>query len=113
MNTENKIDKRVHFLGYDCEVILHEYPANKQIAIQLVIAKIDQNEDRSCDSGQPMCMATVCLPDHTFEKNETAIKNFSENEGIYDVLIDAKIIKSTDKYATNGFCTMPIVKIIL
>jgi len=113
MSTVCKLDKRVNFLGYDCDIELHEYLANKQTAIQLIIADTDNNANKSSELGEPMCMATVCLQNHLFKKHETAIKNYSENEGILDVLVDAGIVRPTGKHTTSGLAIIPIVEFTL
>ncbi|MFK5892637.1 MAG: hypothetical protein QM504_05405 [Pseudomonadota bacterium] len=115
MSTVLMIDKQVNFLGYDCDIKLHEYTANKQRAIELVIADTDLNHEKDKDliAGEPMCMATVCMSHYVFDKHETAIKNYSENEGILDILIDAGIIELADKFINSGFITVPVVRLTL
>ncbi len=108
----NKLVQKVKFLNYECDVHIQEYTANKQTAIELVIADTAFNQGRGCEPGEPMCMATVCLPGYQFQEKETAIKNYSENQGILDSLIAAGIVENTGKIANSGFVEIPIVRFI-
>jgi len=85
--------------------------AQAEVAV-LVSAETEYNARQSIFYGLPIGVATVCLPDHSFDENETAIKIFSENEGILEALTDAGIIEETGKFAQCGFATIPIVKLI-
>jgi hypothetical protein len=105
------IEKQVRFIGYDCDVHIHEYQSNKQKAIQLVIANTEYNQQRSIDVGESMTIATACLPGYSFADNETAIKDYSENTGVLDVLLEAGIVELTGKVAHSGFAEFPIVRI--
>jgi hypothetical protein len=91
----------VKFLGYRCEVLFGEY-SNGRTAIELVIKK----------TGEPMAVASVNLPYHHLESNEVAIKNYSENQGVLDVLIAANIISQPVRFIQTGFIEAPICKLI-
>lgn len=108
-----KLAQQVMFLNYECDVHIHEYTANKQSAIELIIADTEHNQGRSSEPGEPMCMATVCLPGYPFEKRETAIKDYSENEGMLASLIAAGIVEETGKTTRSGFVDIPIVRFTL
>lgn len=103
----------VAFLGIDCEVEKITYPANKQTALQLYAADTSNNHDKGLQPGEPVMTATSCLVDYPFEEGETAIKNYSENEGILDVLVNANIVSLTGKFAYSGYCEFPVVKLLV
>lgn len=103
----------VAFLGIDCEVEKLTYPKNKQPALQLYAADTSNNHDNGLEPGEPVMTATSCLIDYPFQEGETAIKNYSENEGILDVLVNAKIIELTGKFAYSGCCSFPVVKLLV
>lgn len=105
-----KLAQQVVFLGYECDVHIREYSANKQSAIELVIADTENNQGRMSEPGEPMCMATVCLPGYPFEKRETAIKDYSENRGVLQSLLNAGIVALTGKSTNSGFVEIPIVR---
>jgi len=78
----------VKFLGEELTPVIRRY-ANGQNAIQLV--------DRD---GMPFMTASVAH-DVVIGDDEVIIKNYSENEGIMEALIEAGIIK-------NPFCVIPV-----
>ena len=103
----------VTFMGIDCVVDKRVYPRNKkQAALQLYAADTAGNHKLGISQGEPVLSASVCLPGYPFNKGETAIKDYSENEGILDVLVQAKIVEITGKTVNSGFCTLPVVKIV-
>jgi hypothetical protein len=71
----------VTFLKHVCIVKKSEYQSNNRIALEL----------ESKADGEPFAVATVnvFVP---MKKDEVAIKNYSENEGIREALQLAKII---------------------
>jgi hypothetical protein len=75
---------------------------NDRIAIQLLDA-----EDNS-----PIATASINLPDIELEKDEVIIKDYSENEGILQVLLDAGILEKTGKSVNVGFVNVKICKLI-
>jgi hypothetical protein len=44
--------------------------------------------------------------------DEVIIKNYSENEGILEVLIAAKVIGEPIRFASTGWTSSPVCKII-
>jgi hypothetical protein len=94
--------KQVTFLDYLCNVHINHTYANGRQVIELEIA----------ETGEPMCKATVNMPEIHLEKDEVIIKNYSENEGIFEILIQAGIIADTGKKANNGHVECPIAKLL-
>lgn len=90
--------KYVDFKNYKCEVSTSHYK-NGRVALLL-------SED-----GQPITVATVNLPDEDLKPNEVAIKNYSENEGILDALIEAGIVESPHDVRFSGFVIIPICRL--
>lgn len=89
--------KTVNFLGVECIVDLDNTYSNKRKAI-LLTEKV---------TGEPMCTASVNLPSLGLEDGEIAIKDYSENEGILECLIENKIVELI-RYEDDW----PIVKLI-
>ena len=84
--------KQVSFMGYDCNVLQQTY-VNGQNSISLTDVK----------DGLPVAHASICIPSVYCEKNnipisndEVFIKNYSENEGILDILIESRIVEPVD-----------------
>jgi hypothetical protein len=91
----------VNFLGYDCVIRFPKY-GNGRTAIQLFIE----------ETGEPMATASVNLPDVELTSDEVAIKNWSENEGILDILVDAGVVAEPHKTEPTGYTYAHICKFL-
>lgn len=56
---------------------------------------------------------TVNLVNENLTGNEIAIKDCSENEGIYQILKDAGIVGEIKRYAYSGFNQYPICDLLV
>lgn len=97
----------VRFMEIDCEPVFTRYQ-NNQVAIQLVVAHAEGNQPFS--PGMPVAKATVSIP-FPMQENEVAIKDYSENEGILDALINAGVVHPPHKHAVCGHAMVPICKL--
>ena len=96
--------KEVKFRDYDCIVVQKGFYRNKMPALQLL--------DK--ENNNPIATATVFILGYTPETpKHTLIKNYSENEGILNCLIEHGIVEDTGKSVKSGFVTCPIVKILI
>jgi hypothetical protein len=59
--------------------------------------------------GFPYAKCTVNIPG--LSEDEVAIKDYSENEGVYDLLVDNGIIERSHRTEYSGFVALPICKI--
>ena len=75
---------------------------NGQVAI-----KLTDNSD-----GFPYTTATVCIEDDLLNEGEVAIKDYSENEGILNSLIESDIIDHPHAFIWTGHIRVPICKIL-
>ncbi len=75
---------------------------NGQTAIKLI----------DTEDGMPYATATVCVEDNLLKEDEVAIKDYSENAGILDSLIEANIIDHPHAFIQSGFVKIPICKLI-
>ena len=64
------------------------------------------------EDGMPYAKATICLDDGILKDNEVAIKNYSENEGILETLIQNRIVEEPHAYIQSGFVKIPICKLL-
>jgi len=94
--------ENVKFAGFDCTVEFATY-SNGRTAIQL----------RDANDGQPIATATVNLPDEPMAEDEVAIKNYSENSGMLDILIDTGVIASPHREIPRGFVTIPVCALLV
>ena len=76
--------------------------ANGQTAIKL----FDMSD------GMPYATATVCVEDSLLKEDEVAIKDYSENAGILDSLIEAGIVNQPHAFIQSNFVKIPICKLI-
>ena len=63
-------------------------------------------------TDEPVLMASVNVPFEPLFDDEVIIKNYSENEGILAVLIAAKVIGEPIRFASTGWTSSPVCKII-
>lgn len=95
---------KLKFRHWDCVIQKKTY-SNNRIALQLVDAE---------DNDSPIAIATVNLPDEQLNDDEVFIKDYSENEGIYQTLVDAKVISEAIGCAQSGFVEwIPKCKILI
>ena len=76
--------------------------SNGRLALELI----------DVEDGAPVMTATVNIPEAYLEKDETIIKNYSENEGVLEFLIENKIVSEPVRHISNGWVTCPVVKIL-
>jgi hypothetical protein len=66
--------------------VFGKYHNNQRTSIQLY----------EQETGEPFMTASVNMPDEYLTEDMVCIKNYSENEGILDVLINAQIVLPLD-----------------
>ena len=88
-------------MHWDCVIHKAQYQ-NKRIALEL----LDSESDES------IAIATVNLPDIPLAHDEVFIKDYSEDEGMLQVLVDASIVEETNEVVSSGFVTIPRCKIL-
>jgi hypothetical protein len=77
-----KLEQTVDFRDEKCNVFIGKYAQNKDLkSIQL----------KTVEDGSPMALATLNI-DVPCDSDEVFIKNYSENKGILETLIEAGII---------------------
>jgi len=91
---------KVRFKKYNCVVKFRKYP-NKRIAIQLEDAR----------TGESIIMASTNIPEVSLEEGEVIIKDFSENEGVLQALLDAGVIERTGRRVEGGYITCEICRL--
>lgn len=94
--------KTVNFNGTMCAVTLAKYP-NSRTAILLV----------DMSDGSPYCKATVNVPDADLAPDEVFIKDYSENKGVYDALLNAGVISPSIDRIPVGYCTTMKCKLLI
>ena len=95
-----KTTMQVKFREWKCEVWLEDYARG---------GKCVQGEDAL--GGGPV--ATGAVGGAGLEKGEVAIKDYSENEGMLKVMMDAGIVSAPVRYVESGFVRIPVCKLLI
>jgi hypothetical protein len=61
--------------------------------------------------GTPYATATTAIKENP-DQGEVAIKDWSENKGILDFLIQNKIVKEPHRFVESGYVKVPICELI-
>ena len=95
---------QVEFDGIRCNVNTQQMYKNNRRCIILT----------DMEDGTGVAYASINVPMEELEEDEVIIKNYSENEGLLEVLIEAKIISEAVDYAKiSRFVTAPICKLLI
>lgn len=62
-------------------------------------------------SGSPLCRATINMPGEKLADDEVVLKNYSENEGLLECMIDHGLVEDTGRRVTLDYCEAAIVKL--
>lgn len=81
----------IKFHTWDCKVVFGKYP-NGRTAIQLF----------DSTTNEPIATATVNIPEAKLADDEVIIKDYSENDGIYDCLLLAGVIDGVHRFVQAG-----------
>lgn len=90
----------IRFRDWNCHVVKRQY-GNGRPALQLVDA-----EDES-----PIATATVNLLDVPLGRNQVAIKDYSECEGMLQALTEAGIVRPTGETIRTGHVEVPVCEL--
>jgi len=97
--------QRIKFKTWDCELNRGEYQ-NGRTALELVAW--EDNEADEIYEGEPIATCTINIPECSLAADEVIIKDYSENEGMLQALLDAKVVELTGREVQSGFITAPI-----
>ena len=95
--------KTVQFHQWKCYIKASRYRENNRLALMLV----------DVEDGAPVAMATVNLPDVHLEPGHILIKDYSENAGMLEALIDAGIVRDTGVRHPAGWVQVPEVELLV
>ena len=94
---------KVKFKEWDCIVQFAKYANNNRTAIELIHAT----------EGDSVAMATINVPDEELEEDEVVIKDYSENEGMFEALVNANIISESVYHVATGMIMSPVCKLLV
>ncbi|HMQ30393.1 MAG TPA: hypothetical protein PKD53_06665 [Chloroflexaceae bacterium] len=95
--------RRVTFQGWKCRVVRASYGNTGRIALPLY----------DVEDGSPVATATVNMPELSLALDEVVIKNYSENEGMLDLLMAEGIISPPLGEVSSGYVTLYICRCLL
>jgi hypothetical protein len=95
------------------------YPYNSPFGLRyLVFVRRESYPDGSVriqlydsSDGTPYATATSIIQE-ILEPGEVAIKDWSENEGMLNFLVENRFVKPPHRYSDQGFVKVPICKLI-
>lgn len=64
------------------------------------------------ETGEPYAVATVNIPEVLLTEDELLIKDYSENQGILDFLVQNRIVRLTGKGVESGFVWLPVCELL-
>jgi len=103
----------VRFLKYNCLVELQHY-VNGRIAIRLTNADVITDDGYPISPGmETIAIATINIPEAPVPDNHVIIKDYSENQGMYQTLLDAGIIGKKIADLQHGFVTSYICPLLI
>lgn len=94
------LGKTVKFLDWECDVRIVSFKGNYDIRLT------------DTSTGEPVANASVQLGVKLPEKH-VAIKNYSENEGILEVLVAEGIVSEPVQYVQSGFVSIPVCELLV
>jgi hypothetical protein len=65
------------------------------------------------ESGEPYTSLSVNLPDVKMAADEVAVKDWSENYGILDQMVEQGVVSKPLRYSWSGYVKIPICKILV
>lgn len=95
--------RNLKYKNYDCVLRSSRYNYGGGIALQL----FDAND------GELISVCTVNLPEEELGENEVFIKDYSENEGMVNFLVNEGIIELTGETVQSGFVSVPKARLLI
>lgn len=63
------------------------------------------------DTFEPLAKVTVNAPEEVIEKDEIIVKNYSENEGMDEWLLEENLVEKDFRNVSVGFALCPVFKL--
>lgn len=95
-----------------CRLSFGQYE-NGRVAIQIVYRDDDASEEYGEDVWFPYATATVNIPEAELADGEVLIKDWSENAGLLDRLVDEGIIGPSKRWVPTGFVTADVCDLLV
>lgn len=94
---------KIKFKDWNCILTKEMYQNNQRVALVL----IHETE------GDVVAYATVNVPEYPMNNDEVLIKDYSENEGMLQTLVDAGVISEPTGTIQHGFVILYVCKLLM
>lgn len=84
------------------KLVLSRYAVDGSVALVIV----------DPETSEPLLTASVNIEGANLKSDEVCIKDWSENEGCGDALVNAGVLEETEDFKATGFVTAGVYKII-
>ena len=98
--------KKVTFCGFKCDVFKDKYRNNGRTALLLIAS--DDDSEKEIFKGEDIATATCNLTDEDINPACVCIKDWSESEGMVDILMDAGVVSQPVKFVSSGHVQVPV-----
>ena len=102
----------ISFQGIDCTAEIKQY-SNNSIAIILLAANTPGNELQGIFAKQQVCTATINVPELSLQPPYACIKDYSENQGVFDALLRAGVIEDSEMEYPLPWASVRIAKVLV
>lgn len=97
------------------KTIKHKSPFGGEYELSLGFGKYANGQTRiqlfDKEDGLPYATATVAIEDGLLKEGEVAIKDYSENEGVLDSLVEAGIVDHPHAFIQSSYVKIPVCKL--
>lgn len=102
--------KVFRYRDWDVTIAISKYVDSGRPAILLRAADSEHNEKQDVMPGEPIATLSVNLPDQEIPFGCTHIKDWSENEGALDWLVDNGLVSPLNLYSGAGYTLARVVR---
>jgi len=97
---------KIKFKQWECNIIATHYAPKGESEKRKAILLVDIKD------SYDVAVATINMPDHPCEENQVYIKDYSENEGMLQTLIDNNIVLPHPINILGGeFINVPLMQL--
>jgi len=64
------------------------------------------------ETGEPVALITVNLPDEELNSDEIFVKDYSENAGMLAWLVAQDLVEDTGRKVQSGYVSIPVARVL-
>lgn len=96
-----KLNVKTAYINETCILRAYKY-MNDRVALQLISLK-----------GEPVARITVNVEDAKLNDDDVCIKDYSENAGMLDAMINAGVVAPPHREIAQGFVNIPVCRLLI